>query len=125
MSDKLLSHFASFAIAIPLYRVFDYAIEPVDSIGNGSTGTDANHIGKRFRLPFGSGNKIGLFLDQIDDSSVAREKTKQALECLDDTPVLSEHMMALAYWMASYYLQPLGEVMFQCLPAVNQFPALI
>lgn len=25
--------------------------------------------------------------------------------------------MALAYWMASYYLQPLGEVMFQCLPA--------
>jgi primosomal protein N' (replication factor Y) len=58
-----------------------------------------------------------LFLNQLDDPSVARDKTKSALECLDDTPVLSEHMMALARWMASYYLQPLGEVMFQCLPA--------
>lgn len=117
MSDKSLSHFASFAIAIPLYRVFDYVIEPIDTMNSGSIGGDASHIGRRFRLPFGSGNKIGLFLDQIDDSSVAHEKTKQVLECLDDTPVLSEHMMALAYWMANYYLQPLGEVMFQCLPA--------
>jgi primosomal protein N' (replication factor Y) len=117
LSDKPLSHFASFVIAIPLYRVFDYAVEPIDSPSNLPIGGDVTHIGKRFRLPFGSGNKIGLFLNSIDDSSVAAEKTKQVLECLDDTPVLSEHMMALARWMANYYLQPLGEVMFQCLPA--------
>ena len=122
MLDKPLTHFASFAIAIPLYRVFDYAIEPtasesLDSIINDGVSHSVSHIGKRFRLPFGSGNKIGLFLNQLDDPSVARDKTKSALECLDDTPVLSEHMMALARWMASYYLQPLGEVMFQCLPA--------
>jgi primosomal protein N' (replication factor Y) len=121
LPDKPSSHFASFAIALPLYRVFDYAIAPIDSIGigaigNSSTDGDAAHIGKRFLLPFGSGKKTGLFLNQIDDSSVAREKTKHVLKCLDDTPVLSEHMMALARWMASYYLQPLGEVMFQCLP---------
>jgi primosomal protein N' (replication factor Y) len=121
LPDKPSSHFASFAIALPLYRVFDYAIEPIDSVGTGeisnsSSGGDATHVGKRFLLPFGSGKKTGLFLSSIDDSSVSREKTKQVLECLDDTPVLSEHMMALARWMASYYLQPLGEVMFQCLP---------
>ena len=121
MPDKPSNQFASFAIALPLYRVFDYAIEPIDSIGTGaisntSSGGDANHIGKRFLLPFGSGKKTGLFLNPVDDSSVAFEKTKQVLECLDDTPVLSEHMMALSRWMASYYLQPLGEVMFQCLP---------
>jgi primosomal protein N' (replication factor Y) len=117
LSDKPLSHFASFAIAIPLYRVFDYALDTTVSISNDSTSGDANHIGKRFRLPFGSGNKTGLFLNSIDVSSVAAEKTKQVIECLDDKPVLSEHMMALAGWMANYYLQPLGEVMFQCLPA--------
>ncbi|MFT5549283.1 MAG: primosomal protein N' (replication factor Y), partial [Candidatus Azotimanducaceae bacterium] len=122
MSDKPEIHFASFAIAIPLYRVFDYAIEPIDPVsldsnGNDGVDSDVSHIGKRFRLPFGSGKKIGLFLEPVDDSSVAREKTKPVLECLDDKPVLSEHMMALARWMASYYLQPLGEVMFQCLPA--------
>ncbi|MFT5811641.1 MAG: primosomal protein N' (replication factor Y) [Rubritalea sp.] len=117
MSAKPLSHFASFAIAIPLYRVFDYAVEPIDSTSNLPTSGNTTDIGKRFRLPFGSGTKIGLFLNSIDDSSVAAEKTKKVLECLDDKPVLSEHMMALARWMASYYLQPLGEVMFQCLPA--------
>lgn len=117
MPKAPLNHFASFAISIPLYRVFDYAIDSIDSISQDSSNVDASHIGKRFRLPFGSGNKTGLFLNQIDQSSVAAEKTKQVLECLDDVPVLSEHMMALAYWMASYYLQPLGEVMFQCLPA--------
>jgi primosomal protein N' (replication factor Y) len=117
LSDKPLSHFASFAIAIPLYRVFDYAVEPIDSTSNLPTSGNTTDIGKRFRLPFGSGNKIGLFLSSIDDSSVPAEKTKKVLECLDDKPVLSEHMMALARWMANYYLQPLGEVMFQCLPA--------
>jgi primosomal protein N' (replication factor Y) len=119
LSDKPISHFASFAIAIPLYRVFDYAIDTIslDLNGDSPTGGNATHNGKRFRLPFGSGNKIGLFLNQVDDPSVAREKTKPVLECLDETPVLSEHMMALARWLASYYLQPLGEVMFQCLPA--------
>ena len=117
LSYEALSHFASFAIAIPLYRVFDYAIAPIDSMSHDAIDNVASPIGKRFRLPFGSGNKIGLCLNEIDNSSVAREKTKQVLECLDDAPVLSEHMMALAHWMASYYLQPLGEVIFQCLPA--------
>ncbi|MFT5659101.1 MAG: primosomal protein N' (replication factor Y) [Gammaproteobacteria bacterium] len=105
--EKPASHFASFAIAIPLYRVFDYALDELNSAG----------AGKRFRLPFGSGSKTGIFLNAQDNSAVAVERTKQVLECLDEAPVLSEHMMALAYWMASYYLQPLGEVMFQCLPA--------
>ncbi len=49
MPDKPSSHFASFAsfaIALPLYRVFDYAIEPIDSVGTGeninsSSGDDA------------------------------------------------------------------------------------
>ena len=117
MLDKPLSHFASFAIAIPLYRIFDYEIMPIDSMSHDTTDGAVSHIGKRFRLPFGSGNKIGLCLNEIDDSSVTREKTKQVLECLDDEPVLSVHMMALAHWMSGYYLQPLGEVMFQCLPA--------
>ena len=107
MPDKPLNHFASFAIAIPLYRVFDYAMDNSDSA----------NIGKRYRLPFGSGNKVGVLLNLQQDSSVAHERTRLVLDCLDEIPVLSEHMMALARWMANYYLQPLGEVIFQCLPA--------
>ena len=106
MSDKPAKRFASFAIAIPLYRIFDYAIEP------GKSGA----AGSRYRLPFGQGYKTGLLLEEHDSTSVPGDRIKAAGECLDDEPVLSEHMISLARWIANYYLQPLGEVLFQCLP---------
>ena len=106
MSDKPAKRFASFAIAIPLYRIFDYAIEP------GKSGA----AGSRYRLPFGQGYKTGLLLEEHDSTSVPDDRIKAAGECLDDEPVLSEHMISLARWIANYYLQPLGEVLFQCLP---------
>ena len=90
----------SFAIAIPLYRVFDYVIDK----------THSPQPGLRYRLPFGSGFKTGLLLESRDESSVPIDRVKTALQCLDDHPVLSEHMLALARWMAEYYLQPIGEV---------------
>ncbi len=106
MSDKPAKRFASFAIAIPLYRIFDYAIDPGKSVVPGS----------RYRLPFGQGYKTGLLLDKHDSTSVPGDRIKAAGECLDDEPALSEHMISLARWIANYYLQPLGEVLFQCLP---------
>ncbi len=74
MSDKPAKRFASFAIAIPLYRIFDYAIEP------GKSGA----AGSRYRLPFGPGYKTGLLLDKHDSTSVPGERIKSAGECLDD-----------------------------------------
>jgi len=106
MSDNPAKRFASFAIAIPLYRIFDYAIDP------GKSGA----AGSRYRLPFGQGYKTGLLLEEHDSTSVPGDRIKAAGECLDDEPVLSEHMISLARWIANYYLQPLGEVLFQCLP---------
>jgi primosomal protein N' (replication factor Y) len=106
MPDKPAKRFASFAIAIPLYRIFDYAIDPGKSAAPGS----------RYRLPFGQGYKTGLLLEEHDSTSVPGDRIRAAGECLDDEPVLSEHMISLAQWIANYYLQPLGEVLFQCLP---------
>jgi primosomal protein N' (replication factor Y) len=106
MSAKPTKNIASFAIAIPLYRVFDYTIEE----------GDVAITGARYRLPFGQGYKTGILLREQDTSAVPAARIKSVLECLDDEPTLSEHMMQLACWMADYYLQPLGEVMFQCLP---------
>jgi len=106
MSDNPAKKFASFAIAIPLYRIFDYAIDPGKLAA----------LGSRYRLPFGQGHKTGLLLEEHDSTSVPGDRIKAAGECLDDEPVLSEHMIRLARWIADYYLQPLGEVLFQCLP---------
>ena len=107
MSDNSSAGFASFAISIPLYRVFDYAIAP---------GAQAQP-GLRYRLPFGHGTKTGILISTQGVSDIPPNRIKTAVECLDEMPVLSEHMMALAAWLSSYYLQPPGEVLFQCLPS--------
>lgn len=113
MASKSLHGFASIAIAIPLYQVFDYALENCEPAC----------IGSRYRVPFGRGFKTGILLATHSSSNVQHNRIKSVKECLDEEPVLSGHLVALATWMSDYYLQPIGEVLFQCLPRylrVNQ-----
>jgi primosomal protein N' (replication factor Y) len=98
--------FARFALAVPLYRVFDYRLDgetPVQS-------------GIRYRLPFASRDRVGVLLECGDVSGIDPARIKPVGERLDQQPVIDAHMLELARWMAEYYLQPLGEVVFQCLP---------
>jgi primosomal protein N' (replication factor Y) len=98
--------FAVFAIALPLYRCFDYRVDGDDELLPGS----------RYRLPFGRGTRTGVLLESAGGSDFDADKIKPVLERLDRQPVLDEHMLALARWMSEYYLQPPGDVLFQCLP---------
>jgi primosomal protein N' (replication factor Y) len=106
VSNKSPNRFASFAIAIPLYRIFDYAIDNHEQVQRGT----------RYRLPFGQGSRTGILLETHNSASVQQNRIKPAQECLDESPVLSGHLIELATWMSEYYLQPVGEVLFQCLP---------
>jgi len=98
--------FACFAIALPLYRVFEYTID--DKI--------PAVVGSRYRLPFANGVKTGVLLNASDHSEFDPARIKPVQERLDEHAILGEHMLALARWMSDYYLQPLGEVVFQCIP---------
>ena len=100
------TRFASFAIPLPLYRVFDYALDAGDPAVPGT----------RYRLPFANRTRTGILLGDRGSSTVDPVKIKAVGERLDRQPVLDEHMLSLARWMAEYYLQPLGEVIFRCLP---------
>ncbi|MCP4472302.1 MAG: primosomal protein N' [Gammaproteobacteria bacterium] len=101
------SRFAAFAIALPLYRAFEYRIDDSEAVVAGT----------RYRLPFGQGTRTGVLLSVSDSTDYAAERIKPIEARLDQRPVLSEHMLALAKWMSEYYLQPTGEVIFQCLPS--------
>lgn len=101
------SRFASFAIALPLYRLFEYRL--VDD-------SEPAVVGGRYRLPFGRGTRCGILLGVSDRSDFDAAKIKPVDERVDTEAVLGEHMLALARWMAEYYLQPPGDVIFQCLP---------
>lgn len=98
---------ASFALNLPLYRVFDYQL-PEQTIGKAGT---------RFRLPFGSSSKIGILLDSESRQEIDSAKIREVDELLDEESVLSPHLLALASWIADYYWQPVGDVLFQTLPA--------
>src|SRR5260370_20267291 len=64
--------------------------------------------GCRLLVPFGSRKLTGMVLRTHSEppSMAARE----ALRLLDEQPVLEEHLIDLARWIAAYYCAPLGEV---------------
>lgn len=98
--------FACFAIALPLYRLFEYRIDSAESAVAGT----------RYRLPFGQGTRTGILLETSDRSDFDVARIKPVREHIDERPVLDEHLLELAKWMSEYYLQAPGEVIFQCLP---------
>ena len=100
------NRYARFALALPLYRVFDYALDDSDPAAPGS----------RYRLPFGNRRRTGILLDYGETSPLDPARIKPVLERLDDEPVIDAHMLSLSHWLADYYCQPLGEVLFQCMP---------
>jgi len=74
--------FASFAIALPLYRIFEYRIDDSEPV----------IAGTRYRLPFGPGTRSGILLEVSDRSEFDAEKIKPVEERLDVEPVLGEHI---------------------------------
>lgn len=102
------SRICSFAILVPVYHLFDYKVDE----------TLAAEPGTRFLLPFGRGQKVGLLVSCDSRSSKSDEGIKSILQPLDNKPLLSRHLLELASWLADYYCQPLGEVLFQCMPRI-------
>ena len=96
----------SFALSLPVYHLFDYELlEGAKAIP-----------GMRFKLPFGRGQKMGVLVACQEQPISQHKNIKAVLTKLDEEPLLSSHLMQLACWLADYYCQPLGEVLFQFLP---------
>ena len=99
------SQVCSFALMLPVYHYFDYLVDTEISC----------EPGQRFMLPFGSSEKPGLLVSCRSEVDGTR-KLKPVGEALDQEALLSSHLMELAAWMADYYCQPAGELLFQFLP---------
>ncbi len=99
------SRICSFALALPVYHGFDYAVD------------NGHHYqpGVRVKLPFGEATRIGICLPVEPPEEDGRD-LKTVIEAVDEQPVLSPHLLELGRWLAEYYCQPIGEVLFYCLP---------
>ena len=104
-----MPEFCDVALPVPLDMVFTYrvpsGIEPV--------------IGGRVLVPFRQQRMTGIVLESHDRKPSVT--TKNILSVVDPEAVLDAHLLALARWIADYYLAPLGEVFRTMLPLAAEF----
>src|SRR5262245_20546054 len=103
--------FLRIALPTPIRRLFDY-LPP--------QGIDINQLipGIRIRVPFQSRTLVGILIEIKNESSIPFEKLKQALELLDDKPILSDDIYKLCQWAGDYYHYSLGEILANALPTL-------
>ncbi len=98
------------ALPVPMYRVFDYFV-PQNSY--------FPSIGCRVVVPFGKTRTlVGIVIAHISQSELAIDKLKPIIQVLDHQPILDQHLLKLAHWLAQYYHYPLGDVFAVMLPTL-------
>jgi len=97
------------ALPVPLDRVFTYAVRE----------GQLPQRGARVIAPFNKEKLIGV-VTALDAKAPVDFEARYVEAVLDDEPLLSDHLLALAEWMAQYYLAPLGEVLRGMLPLMAE-----
>jgi primosomal protein N' (replication factor Y) len=101
--------YCEIALPVPLDRVFTYAVR------------EGQHPqrGARVIAPFGKQKLIGV-VTALHAKVPVDVEVRYLEAVLDDEPLLSDRLLALADWMAQYYLAPLGEVLRGMLPLMAE-----
>lgn len=98
------------ALPRPLPLLFDYRAPPGSPV-------DSGWIGCRVRVPFGSGDLVGVVAGLAQAPS-GGEGLKCVCERLDSRPLLSGEIWQSLGWAAGYYHEPLGQVLAAAIPAM-------
>src|SRR5579863_4652399 len=97
------------ALPVPLDRLFTYAVQE----------GQVPLRGARVVAPFRNEKLIGV-VTGVDAAAPTDVEVRYLEAVLDDEPLLSDHLLGLAEWMAQYYLAPLGEVLRGMLPLMAE-----
>lgn len=112
-SEKLLPQFAELALPLPMRQTFTYRL-PENLRENVK-------IGSRLLVPFGKRNLTGYTVElhqELDEGlEIEAENIKDAIELLDEEPLLTDEILRLTQWTADYYSASWGEVLKASLPA--------
>jgi len=77
-----------------------------------TAGLGLAEAGRRVVVPLGRRTETGIVLGPGE----AQGEVRDAIRLLDDAPLLSEEIVALARWAAAHYLAPLGPALKAALP---------
>jgi primosomal protein N' (replication factor Y) (superfamily II helicase) len=111
-----MPEFCEVALPVPLDRTFTYALR--------SDASPSQHPvrGSRVIVPFRNEKLIGIVMS-VGAKPADADYEIRPLEAVldeDDGPLLSEDLLTLAQWIATYYLAPVGEVLHGMLPLVAE-----
>ena len=101
-----MSLFCDVALPVPLDRSFTYALWDGAEV----------EAGARVLVPFAGQRLIGVVVRAEAAAPPAGVEVKFVERVLDETSLLSEHLLELGMWVAAYYCAPLGEVLRGMLP---------
>jgi primosomal protein N' (replication factor Y) len=97
--------FALVALPLPLRQTFTYRVpEGLES---------RVRPGVQVQVPFRGRRARGFVVERVAESALERV---HEIEDVLGAPVFTPHLLALARWIADYYMAPLGEVLAAALP---------
>lgn len=73
-------------------------------------------VGGRVRIPFRNKQLVGLVMNLPERSDYDRKKIKSVLEVIDAQPLYDKQHLNFIQWAASYYHEPIGDVIQAALP---------
>lgn len=104
-------HILNIALPVPLRRYFDYVID-------GNLSDKSLQPGVRIKVPFGkSAFRTGILVSASKKTELPEGKLKKIAALIDDAPLFSPLEFQLLQWAGSYYHHPIGEVIFNAIPA--------
>lgn len=72
-------------------------------------------LGARVWVPFRNQNKLGVVIKK-SETQLSSQNLKKIHALIDTTPLISDQLLELCHWVASYYQSPLSEVIPLALP---------
>jgi primosomal protein N' (replication factor Y) len=98
-----VSLYCDVALPVPLDQAFTYELGEFEA-----------EVGVRVLVPFGGQRLVGVVVGLHDVQPEI--ETKCVERVLDDVALLSDELMELGKWVATYYCAPLGEVLRGMMP---------
>jgi primosomal protein N' (replication factor Y) len=100
-----MAEYCEVALPVPLDHTFTYGVREGQEPQRGA----------RVIAPFRNEKLVGV-VTALKAKAPPEVEVRYLEAVLDEEPLLSEHLLELAEWIAQYYLAPLGEVLRAMLP---------
>ena len=103
-----MAQFADVILPLPLEGTFTYCLP--------ETFANLVQVGSRIIVPFGTTKFYSAIVVKLHDT-VPSYTTKEAMELLDSSPIVTTAQLKLWKWIADYYLCTIGDVYKAALPS--------